>query len=59
MADMVSDHRMLSLFRSELAVQKFDQQIMDEVNRQLTAKEVIIKGTAVVDAKHQSKSLFP
>ncbi|MCY4266414.1 MAG: hypothetical protein OXC67_00820 [Flavobacteriaceae bacterium] len=50
---------MLSLFRSELTVQKFDQQIMDEVNRQLIAKEVIIQGTAVVDAKHQSKALFP
>ncbi|MCY4266648.1 MAG: hypothetical protein OXC67_02035 [Flavobacteriaceae bacterium] len=49
----------LSRFRSELTAKKFDQSIMDEVHRQLTEKEVIIQGTAVVDASITAIPLPP
>ena len=59
MEDAVPDHSTLSRFRSELTAKKLDQKIMDEVNRQLTEKAVIIQGTAVVDASITTSPLTP
>ena len=59
MEDAVPDHRTLSRFRSELKAKNLYQKIMDEVNRQLTAKKVIIKGRAVVDASITTSPFTP
>ncbi|MCY4298020.1 MAG: IS5 family transposase [Flavobacteriaceae bacterium] len=59
MEDAVPDHSTLSRFRSELTAKKLYQKIMDEVNRQLTEKAVIIQGTAVVDASITTSPLTP
>ncbi len=59
MEDAVPDHSTLSRFRSELTAKKIDQRIMEEGNRQRTAKEVIIQGTAVVDASITTSPFTP
>ena len=51
MEDAVPDHSRLSRFGWEWTVPKRYQRIMDEVNRQLTAKKGMIQGTAVVEAR--------
>ncbi len=57
--DAVLDHSTLSRFGSEWRAKKLYQKIMDEVNRQLTQKEVIIQGTAVVDASITTSPFTP
>ena len=59
MEDAVPDHSTLSRFRSALTAKKIYQKIMDEVNRQLTEKAVIIQGTAVVDASITTSPFTP
>ncbi len=59
MEDAIPDHSTLSRFDSEWTAQKLNQKIMEEVNRQRTAKEVMIQGTAVVDARITASPFSP
>ena len=57
--DIVPDHSTLSRFRSEWTRKKLYQPIMLMVNKQLTEKGLMVKGTAIIDASLTSSLFSP